>query len=92
MMWLPIAGLLLEHELAFPMPADIRNDAAKIKAWRRAHHWHPHQLRHTAATDIRRQFGLEAVQHVLGRATLSVSELYAEKNAEVAMRVAASIG
>jgi integrase len=55
-------------------------------------HWHPHQLRHSAATDIRRQFGIEAAQHVLGHATLKVTELYAEKNADVTNRVALAIG
>jgi integrase len=30
--------------------------------------WHPHQLRHTAATEIRAKFGLEAAQAVLGHA------------------------
>jgi integrase len=79
-------------DLAFPVPVDILGDKAKANAWRRAHRWHPHQLRHTAATDIRRQFGIEAAQHVLGHATLKVSELYAAKNAEVAKRVTAAMG
>jgi integrase len=55
-------------------------------------HWHPHRLRHSSATDIRRQFGIEAAQHVLGHATLSITELYAEKNGDVAKRVALAIG
>ena len=28
--------------------------------------WHPHQLRHTAATEIRKRFGLEATRIILG--------------------------
>jgi integrase len=55
-------------------------------------HWHPHQLRHSAATLIRKQFGIEAAQHVLGHSSLQMAELYAEKNAEVAKHVAAIIG
>jgi integrase len=54
--------------------------------------WHPHQLRHTAATEIRRRFGIEAAQTILGHATLNMTELYAEKNAEAGQRIAAAIG
>jgi integrase len=54
--------------------------------------WHPHQLRHSTATEIRRQFGIEAAQHVLGHTTLAVTQIYAEKNADIAKRVAAVIG
>lgn len=35
-------------EAAFPVPGGL--DADGIKRWRKEHHWHPHQLRHTAAT------------------------------------------
>ena len=65
---------------------------AELADWHRRHSWHPHQLRHTAATAIRRRFGIEAAQHVLGHATLSVTEVYAERNAEAARVVAAAIG
>src|SRR5262249_45037080 len=43
-------------------PAD-RCDACKAAA---IPHWHPHQLRHTHATEVRRRFGLEAAQVSLG--------------------------
>ena len=33
-----------------------------LKAWQSEHHWAPNQLRHTAGTEIRREFGLEAAQ------------------------------
>jgi integrase len=65
---------------------------AELSAWNRRHSWHPHQLRHTAATAIRRRFGFEAAQHVLGHATLSMTEICAERNAEAARAVAAAIG
>jgi integrase len=32
----------------------------ELQAWRHEHSWHPHQLRHSAATEIRRRFGIEA--------------------------------
>lgn len=79
-------------DLAFPVPEGIAADVEKSRAWRNGHRWHPHRLRHSAATDIRRQFGIEAAQHVLGHATLNITELYAEKNADIAKRVAAAIG
>jgi len=64
----------------------------ELRKWNRAHQWHPHQLRHSAATDIRKRFGIEAAQHILGHATLNVTEIYAEKNAAVARQIAATIG
>lgn len=54
--------------------------------------WTPHQLRHSAATEVRKRFGLEAAQAVLGHAELGVTQLYAEKDMETARRVMAEIG
>jgi integrase len=65
---------------------------AELRQWNRAHIWHPHQLRHSAATEIRRRFGIEAAQNVLGHATLSATEIYAEKSDEAARRIAAAMG
>ena len=33
---------------------------AGLEAWRASHRWHPHQLRHNAATFIRKEFGIES--------------------------------
>jgi integrase len=41
-------------------------------------HWHPHQLRHNAATRLRREFGLDVARAVLGHASPVVTEVYAE--------------
>ena len=54
--------------------------------------WTPNMLRHSAATEIRRQFNLEAVQSILGHAAMKTSEVYAEKNMKLARQVAAKIG
>ncbi len=54
--------------------------------------WKPNQLRHTAATEVRAQFGLEASQVMLGHSTARVSEIYAEKNLEAGAAVARAIG
>ena len=42
--------------------------------------WTPHQLRHTFATRIRKDFGLEAAQVLLGHARADVTQLYAERD------------
>jgi integrase len=55
-------------------------------------HWHPHRVRHTTATEVRRRFGLEAVQSVLGHQRADVSEIYAERAEGLAAQVAAEIG
>jgi integrase len=65
---------------------------AELKAWQKLHHWHPHQLRHSAATIIRKQFGVEAAQAVLGHSQIDTSELYAEKSLDAARAVAREIG
>ena len=52
--------------------------------------FHPHQLRHTAATNIRREHGLEAAQVILGHRHARTTEIYAEANvakAESVMRI-----
>lgn len=54
--------------------------------------WSPHRLRHSAATRIRKDFGLEAAQVVLGHARADVTELYAEVNAELGAKIAKEVG
>jgi integrase len=55
-------------------------------------HWHPHQLRHSHATEVRKRFGLEAAQVALGHAQARVTEVYAERDLALAARVAAEMG
>jgi integrase len=55
-------------------------------------HWHPHQLRHTHATQVRRQFGLEAAQVALGHSQAQITEVYAERDLALAAKVAKQIG
>ena len=52
-------------------------------------HWHPNQLRHSRATEVRSEFGLEAAQVVLGHARANITEVYAERNLALAAHVAA---
>lgn len=54
--------------------------------------WHPNQLRHAAATEIRRRYGLEAAQTVLGHAKADVTQVYAERDQARAAGVMREIG
>ena len=61
-------------------------DAAKVERWS------PNQLRHTAGTEIRAKFGLEAAQVVLGHAAADVTQIYAERDLALATQVAREVG
>lgn len=55
-------------------------------------HWHPNQIRHTFATRAHKQHGLEAAQVLLGHARADVTQVYAERNLDLAVNVAAQLG
>lgn len=76
----------------FPAPKEVSQDREKLKAWREAHRWSANRLRHSAGTAVRKQFGIEAAQHVLGHARTNMTEVYAEKHVETAARVASIMG
>jgi integrase len=42
--------------------------------------WSPNQLCHAMATNVRKKFGLEAAQVVLGHSKADVTQVYAERN------------
>jgi integrase len=79
-------------DLAFPVPADLLEDPQSVVKWKRDHRWHPNQLRHSAATEIRKRFGLEAAQCVLGHASPNMTLTYAERDQAAASRIAAEVG
>lgn len=54
--------------------------------------WHPHQLRHTAGTLLRKEFGIEAARVVLGHRNIDVTEVYAAADQDKARTIAAKIG
>ncbi len=54
--------------------------------WRKSHRWHPHQLRHNAAAELRKEFGLEAGRIILGHCSAVITEVYAEKDEHQAIR------
>jgi integrase len=54
--------------------------------------WTPNQLRHSAGTELRRRFGLEAAQVVLGHQSADITEIYAERDRELAVKVMKELG
>jgi integrase len=57
-----------------------------------ARHWHPNQLRHTAATEVRKLFGLEGAQLIMGHSNALVTQVYAERDAVRAEEIALKVG
>jgi integrase len=54
--------------------------------------WHPHQLRHTAATYLRKEFGVEVARVILGHASAFTTEIYAEADRQKAAAAMAIAG
>lgn len=52
----------------------------------------PNQLRHNAATMIRREHGIEAAQLALGHARADVTQIYAARDEAKAKQVALLMG
>lgn len=55
-------------------------------------YWSPNQLRHTAGTEIRNQFGLDVAQAVLGHSSAKTTEIYAELDFEKAAEAMRKLG
>jgi len=80
-------------------PKKLPGDCYTVTSYRRAvaracekasvPKWHPHQLRHNAATNIRKQHGIEIARIILGHSTAFTTEIYAE---QLAVEVIAKIG
>lgn len=65
----------------------------ELVAWRKAHRFHPHQLRHNAATELRKAFGLEAAQLTLGHASAQITDaIYAERDRAKVIEIMRKIG
>ena len=64
-----------------------------LQAWRSSHRWHPHQLRHVAGTELRRKFGLEVAQIVLGHSSAQITDaVYAERDMGKLLEVMKQVG
>jgi integrase len=54
--------------------------------------WRPNQLRHNAATELRKSHGLDTAQVLLGHSRVDVTQVYAEVNRARALEVIGKIG
>ena len=54
--------------------------------------WHPHQLRHSAGTAIRKAEGIEVARIILGHRSAAITETYAELDHGRALQVMQKIG
>jgi integrase len=52
----------------------------------------PHQLRHNAATFLRKEFGLETARIILGHRSAAITEVYAEMDQQKAMEAITRVG
>jgi integrase len=84
-------------------PCDTRlNEKYSVYSYRRAvtraaihagvPSWHPHQLRHTAATEIRKEFGIDGARAVLSHRAAAITEVYAELDQGQAIKIMGKIG
>lgn len=55
-------------------------------------HWHPHQLRHNAATWLRKEFGLDIARVILGHHSSDVTEISADLDFSRAVEVVGKVG
>ncbi len=83
-------AILYGCRLAFPAPSGLSEK--QIKEWHRQHKWSPNQLRHSAATRIRKAHGLEAASVILGHSELGVTQVYAEADRDKAIAISKSDG
>ena len=55
-------------------------------------HWFPYQLRHAKATEVRANGEIETAQVLLGHSNISMTEIYAKKNKDLAIQHAIKNG
>ena len=85
-----------------PKPIRAVGDKYTTDSYRRAIHracdkagiarWSPNRLRHSAGTEIRKRFGLEAAQVVLGHSKADVTQVYAERDLQKAVEIMKEVG
>jgi len=74
----------------YPKPADLTGSG--FDDWKQEHRFHPHQMRHNAATYLAKTFGIEAAQVVLGHSSLSITQIYAERDFAKAAEIMRQVG
>jgi integrase len=81
----PTLAAIPEGKLTAPQLVELRK-------WQHDHRWAPNQLRHAAATEVRSKFNLEAAQIILGHSQANVTQVYAERDLALGVKVAKAIG
>ena len=76
--------------VAHPIPKD--STKLDIELHQKMYCWSPNQIRHATATNIRKQFGLEAAQVILGHSQVMTTQIYAEKDVRRGVEVAQLVG
>jgi integrase len=71
-------------EKAFPCPKEVKRKEDKAQ-WKANHNWSPNQLRHSFATRIRKELGIEAASVLLGHSEVGVTQIYAQRDKESAI-------
>lgn len=91
-------------ERAFGMPDELRNPDVTLppamlaevkrqaKAWRQEHVFTPHWLRHTVATRLADELGVEHAQRLLGHANAAMTEHYSRAAEKIAIGAAKTLG
>jgi integrase len=73
-------------------PHAVQAAVAKVCAEFDIPHWHPHQLRHNAATRLRREHGVDMARIILGHSDLKTTEIYAEADRMAAIKIMEQCG
>ncbi|MDA7928496.1 site-specific integrase [Mariniblastus sp.] len=68
------------------------DERVKVRNWQSSNRWSPNQLRHSVGTEIRKRFGLEAAQVILGHASADVTQVYAERDLSKAIEIMQEVG
>jgi integrase len=91
-----------QQNRAKPRPKKRPGECYTVDSYRRAiaygcmkagvPQWHPHRLRHNAATRLRKEFGLDVARAVLGHSSPAVTEVYAELDGAKAVEAMERVG
>jgi integrase len=85
---------------AFPHPTLSRipkkeltpEQRTELMVWRPEEAWHPNRLRHSFATRLRKEFGLDATREVLGHTDAATTAVYAERDKSLAADAMRQVG
>ncbi|HUY33672.1 MAG TPA: site-specific integrase [Pirellulales bacterium] len=81
------------HRAADKADAKARTQDTTLPAEQRiVPRWSPNRLRHSAATELRSKYGLEAAQVILGHSQADVTQIYAERDLAKAATIMREVG